>query len=93
MPRPKGFSPVGIYARDKQIRIPAAAEACVRAAVWAWEVAELRAEVADLHKVLREAVAAAKGRSRSQEKKLAQAARAKSKGRPATRKKAGIKAN
>ena len=93
MPRPKGFSPVGIYARDKQIRIPAAAEAYIRAAVWAWEVAELRSEVSDLHRVLREAVAAARPKSRSQEKKLAQASRAKSKSRPATRKKAGIKAN
>ena len=93
MPRPKGFSPVGIYARDKQIRIPAAAEACVRAAVWAWELAQVQTEIADHRKFLEAVRAAARCRSRSQEKKLAQAARAKSKGKPATRKKAGIKAN
>lgn len=91
MPRPKGFSPVGIYTRDKQIRIPAAAEAYIQAAVWAWEVAEVRSEVADLHRALREYVAATKRRSKAQEKRPAQAKRTKSKTSPATRKTAGIK--
>jgi hypothetical protein len=91
MPRPRGFSPVGIYPRDKHIRIPAASEAYIRAAVWAWEVAEVRSEVADLHRCLREYVAATKKRSRAQEKRLAQAARAKAKTSPSTRRKPSIK--
>lgn len=91
MPRPKGFSPVGIYPRDKHIRIPAAAEQYIRAAVWAWEVAEVRSAVAELHRALREYVAASKKRSKAQEKRLAQAKRTKAKPSPVTRKRAGIK--
>lgn len=91
MGRPKGFSQAGIYPRTKHIRIPAAAEAYVRAAVWAWEVAEVRCEVKELHRALREYVAATRATSKSQAKRQAQAKRAKSKTSPATRKTAGIK--
>lgn len=82
---------MGIYPRDKHIRIPAAAEQYIRAAVWAWEVAEVRSEVVELHRALREYVAATKQRSKAQEKRLSQAKRTKSKTSPATRKRAGIK--
>lgn len=91
MGRPKGFSQAGIYPRDKHIRIPPAAEQYIRAAIWAWEVAEVRCEVRELRRALQDAVAATKRRSRAQEKRLAQAKRAKAKSSPATRKRAGIK--
>lgn len=91
MGRPKGFSQAGIYPRTKHLRIPAAAEGYLRAAIWAWEVAEVRCEVQELHKAMREYIAATKQRSKAQEKRVAQAKRAKSKSRPATRKRAGIK--
>lgn len=93
MPRPKGFSPVGIYTRDKQIRIPAAAAAYIQAAVWAWEVAEVRSEVAELHRALRDYVRAAKAPSKAMLKRQTAAAKAKAKSSPAARRKAGIKGN
>lgn len=93
MPRPKGFTTAGIYPRDKHIRIPAAAEAYVRAAVWAWEVAEVRSSIRELRRVLQEHIAATKAASKSQTKRQAQAKRAKSKSSPVTRRKPGIKAN
>lgn len=84
---------MGIYPRDLTIRIPREAASHVRAAIWAWEVQQVRSEVRDVLRILREAVAAQESRSRSQEKRLQKAARAKSKGRPATRKRPGIKVN
>lgn len=93
MPRPRGFSPVGIYPRDLTIRIPREAAGHVRAAIWAWEVAQVRSEVSEVLGILRAALAAQEARSRSHEKRLQKAARAKSKSRPSTRKRPGIKTN
>lgn len=91
MGRPKGFSQAGIYPRDKHIRIPAAAEQYIKAAIWVWEVAEVRCEVAELHRAMREYIAATKQRSKTQQKRQSAAKRAKSKSSPRTRKRAGIK--
>lgn len=91
MGRPKGFSQAGIYPRTKHIRIPPAAEEHIRQAIMAWEVAEVRCEVRELRRAMQDMVAASKKRSRAQEKRLAQAKRAKSKTSPRTRKRVGIK--
>lgn len=84
---------MGIYPRNLTVRIPRGAASHVRAAIWAWEVEQVRSEVRDVLRILREAIAAQEARSKSHEKRLQKAARAKSKSRPATRKRPGIKAN